>query len=60
MNKAIVGNFPHPNLQTRFEVLNHDGRRKDGTWVNPKSPLHARIFRMPKWVTQEDNKYHVI
>jgi hypothetical protein len=21
MNKAIVGNFPHPNLQTRFEVV---------------------------------------
>jgi hypothetical protein len=30
MNKAIVGNFLHPNLQTRFEVVNHDGRKKEG------------------------------
>jgi hypothetical protein len=32
MNKAIVVNFPHPNLHTRFEVVITmiDGRKKEG------------------------------
>lgn len=36
MNKAIVVNFPHPNLHTRFEVVITmiDGRKKEGHgWI---------------------------